>query len=81
VTRSGRAAHRLLGLGIVASTNRLVRLVRDRSEDGPIRELMVERRRLLCALATSHWDSENLHCLDAVRSAVAESDRTLEALL
>jgi hypothetical protein len=77
----------------MASTARLVRGVRDGHDAAAVRQLMSERRRLLGELVLSVEGSANgfpagtgseparqgnMHALHA---AVAESDRTLEALL
>lgn len=75
------AAQRLLVQGIVASTLQLVRNVRDGSETPALRRLMIERRRMLAELALDDRAPASPGCLRALAAAIAESDRTLEALL
>jgi hypothetical protein len=79
--QDGRAAQRLLVQGVLASTIRLVDLVQDQREAGQVRQLMSERRRLLCEIESRLSDATHRQCLDAMRAAVVESDRTLEALI
>jgi hypothetical protein len=76
-----RPAQRLLVQGVLASTNQLVRELRDGSAPAVLRELMRERRRMLRELGTALRGGDcraRMHALDA---AVAESDRTVEALI
>lgn len=75
-----RAAQRLLVQGVVASTMQLVRCIRD-GETPAARRLMLERRRMLAELAQDEMAQTLPGATWALREAVAESDRTLEALL
>lgn len=76
-----RAAQLLLARGIVASTLQLVRTVRDGRQAPAVRQLMLERRRMLAELAGDKCVALSPEALGALDAAVAESDRTLEALL
>lgn len=75
------AARRLLAQGVMAVTHQLVRGLRDGRHTQSMRELMRERRRLLSELARDVNEHGEGGPLTALRSAVAESDRTLEALI
>jgi hypothetical protein len=75
------SAQRLLVQGVVASTLQLVRSVRDGCEPPAVRRLMLQRRRLLAELALDETAPGQRGSIRALRAAVAESDRTLEALL
>jgi len=77
----GSAAQSLLVQGIVASTMQLVRSVRDGREASAVQRLMQERRRMLSELAPIELVAGQAGNLRALRAAVVESDRTLEALL
>jgi hypothetical protein len=72
---------RLLAQSVMASTHQLVRLVRDGGQVTRIRHLMGERQRLLSELARYVNGTGGVGSLAALEAAVAESDRTLEALL
>lgn len=75
------AEGRLLAQGVVASTLQLVRGVRDAGERAAIEALMAERHRLLGELARFMNTDRHAGSLAALAAAVAESDRTLEAML
>jgi hypothetical protein len=75
------AARRLLEQGVVASTMQLVRDFRDGRESAAMRHLMLERRRMLAELGLFEPVTDEAGSLWALRAAVVESDRTLEALL
>jgi hypothetical protein len=79
--QDGTAAQRLLVQGVLASTIRLVNLVQERREAGQVRQLMSERRRLLYEIESGLSDPAHRLCLDAMRAAIVESDRTMEALI
>jgi hypothetical protein len=81
VTFAPRSAQLLLVQGVIASTMRLVRLVRDGQDASTVRELMLERRRMLQELALDETVQGLPGSAWALREAVVESDRTLEALL
>jgi hypothetical protein len=81
VTEHSPAARQLLVQGVVASTLQLVRSVRDGRESQAVRGLMLERRRMLAELARDESVAGMPGALWALREAVVESDRTLEALL
>jgi hypothetical protein len=76
-----RAAQLLLAQGVIASTMQLVRSVRDGSQAPEVRRLMLERRRMLEELARDVAVQGRPGSVWALREAVVESDRTLEALL
>lgn len=81
-TGESMPAHgRLLAQGVVASTSQLVRGVRDAADRALIRQLMAERHRQLAELARYMDTDRRVGSLTALAAAVAESDRTLEALL
>jgi hypothetical protein len=65
----------------MASTAQLVRGVRDGRSPPEVRMLMSERRRMLQELVLQEADPVNALTLESLEEAVAESDRTLEALL
>ncbi len=75
------ATGRMLALGVVASTLRLVRALNDGDSEVNVRGLMSERRRLLGELARKVNDPAHVGSLAALEAAVAESDRTLGALI
>lgn len=81
VTPTPRAARLLLVQGVIASTMQLVRSVRDGREASAVRELMLERRRMLEELALDEAVQGLPGSAWALREAVVESDRTLETLL
>jgi hypothetical protein len=76
-----RPAQRLLAKGVVASTQQLVRAMRDRQAPDAMQGLMQERRRLLTELARNVNTPGEVGSLAALAAAVAESDRTLGALI
>jgi len=75
------AAQRLLIQNVTSTTYQLVRSLRDGRSRAAIRHLMGERRRLLTALARDVNGQQAVGSLTALHAAVAESDRTLEALI
>ena len=75
------AAQRLLVQGILASTIQLVRCLHDGQDAAQLRGLMSERRRMLGELESGPRGPVSGGSLQALRAAVAESDRTMEALL
>ena len=75
-----RPAQRLLVLGVLASTNQLVRGLADGAPQARLVELMRERRRMLGEL-TAVDGVELAGRMGALTAAVAESDRTVEALI
>jgi hypothetical protein len=75
------ATGRMLALGVVASTLQLVRALHDGEAVANLHGLMRERRRLLDELARKMNDPEHVGSLAALQAAVAESDRTLGALI
>lgn len=75
------AARRLLAQNVTASTFRLVREVSERAPASFIRGLMRERQRQMADLARHVNTGEGAGSLAALKAAVAESDRTLEALI
>ncbi len=77
----GQAAQRLLVQGVVASTMQLVHGIQDGREVVDVRRLMQERRRMLAELAPVEPVAGQGGTFWALHAAVAESDRTLEALL
>jgi hypothetical protein len=77
---SRATAQVLLVQGVVASTMQLVRSVRDGLPPGAVRQLMLDRRRMLARLPLHEAGAEQGSTW-ALHAAVAESDRTLEALL
>jgi len=75
-----RPAQRLLVLGVLASTNQLVRGLAEGLPQAQLEELMRERRRMLGEL-TAVDGVELAGRMGALTAAVAESDRTVEALI
>jgi hypothetical protein len=75
------ASRQLLARSVTGATYQLVRGMRDGRATTAIRHLMDERRRLLAELARDMNAVEAVGSLTALRDAVAESDRTLEALI
>ncbi len=71
----------MLALGVVASTLQLVRAMEDGQKVTDVLGLMHERRRLLSELARKVDSSVAVGSLAALEAAVAESDRTLGALI
>lgn len=76
-----RAAQRLLLQGVMASTFQLVRGMRDGHEPGRLQGLIAERQRMFGELARDVDVSQGDGALAALRAAIAESDRTLAALI
>lgn len=74
-------AQRLLVLGVLASTNQLVRGLADGVPQARLVELMRERRRMLCELVAVIDGAGFAGRMCALSAAVAESDRTVEALI
>jgi hypothetical protein len=81
VAPTPRPAQLLLVQGVIASTMQLVRSVRDGHDAPALRRLMLERRRMLQELARDETVQGLPGSVWALREAVVESDRTLEALL
>jgi hypothetical protein len=81
VTEFHRPAQRLLVQGVLASTSHLVRELRDGAAPATLRRLMAERRRMLGELGTCVASPDFLASMQALNAAVAESDRTVEALI
>jgi len=81
VTWSRRPAQRLLVQGVLASTAHLVRELRDGASSGYLKGMMSERRRMLGELAATPGCPEFHSSILALGAAVAESDRTVEALI
>jgi hypothetical protein len=81
MNRASSATRRLLAQNVTASTYQLVRSLQDARAPTVIRKLMGERRRLLSTLARDVNGAEGVDSLAALHAAVAESDRTLEALI
>jgi len=80
VMHDRRPAQRLLVLGVLASTNQLVRGLAEGLPQAQLEELMRERRRMLGEL-TAVDGVELAGRMGALTAAVAESDRTVEALI
>ena len=74
-------AQRLLVLGVLASTNQLVRGLADGAPQAQLIELMRERRRMLGELDAVGDGAGFSGSMCALMAAVAESDRTVEALI
>jgi len=74
-------AQRLLVLGVLASTNQLVRGLADGAPQAQLLELMRERRRMLGELDAVSDGAGFSGRMCALMAAVAESDRTVEALI
>jgi hypothetical protein len=81
VTLAPRPAQLLLVQGVIASTMQLVRSVRDGQDAAAVRRMMLERRRMLAELSRDEAVQGMPGSAWALREAVVESDRTLEALL
>lgn len=75
------AAQRLLVLGVLASTNQLVRGLAEGAPAAKLAGLMRERRRMLGELDAATGGEGFAERLRALSAAVAESDRTVEALI
>jgi len=76
-----RPAQRLLVLGVLASTNQLVRGLSEGVPQDGLLELMRERRRMLGELDAVADGAGFTGRMLALSAAVAESDRTVEALI
>lgn len=76
-----RPAQRLLVLGVLASTNQLVRGIAEGVPQARLEELMRERRRMLGELAAVIDGVGFAARVGALSAAVAESDRTVESLI
>lgn len=76
-----RPAEQLLARGVVAATLQLVHAMRDGTPAATVHALMRERQCLLAQLARKMNDPCRVGSLAALQAAVAESDRTLGALL
>jgi hypothetical protein len=74
-------AQRLLVLGVLASTNQLVRGLAEGVPHAQLSELMRERRRLLRELDAVIDGAGFAGRMCALTAAVAESERTVEALI
>lgn len=74
-------AGHLLAQGVLASTLQLVRAMREGAPAASVRRMMQERQCLLAQLARKMDDPGRVGSLTALAAAVAESDRTLGALL
>jgi hypothetical protein len=74
-------AQRLLVLGVLASTNQLVRGLAEGVPTDRLVKLMRERRRMLGELDAVVDGMEVAGRMGALSAAVAESDRTVEALI
>ncbi len=81
VTVAPRAAQLLLVRGVIASTMQLVRSVQDGQDAPTVRRMMRQRRRMLAELTLDEAVQGLPGSAWALREAVVESDRTLEALL
>jgi hypothetical protein len=81
VSEAGNATERLLALGVVASTMALVRAMEKGGEPELLQDMMQERRRLLGELARKMDTYGDAGSLAALSAAVAESDRTLGAMI
>ena len=71
----------MLAQSVMATTHQLVRSLQGGGRPASLRRLMDERQRLLAELARDVNTSGGVGSLTALRDAVAESDRTLEALI
>jgi len=76
-----RPAQRLLVQGVLASTNQLVRGLSEGLPADRLLELMRERRRMLGELDAVIDGVGFTERMGALSAAVAESDRTVEALI
>jgi hypothetical protein len=75
------ASARLQAQSVMAFTHQLVRGLQDGHSTVAMHRLLGERRQSLARLARDVNTPEAVGSLTALRAAVAESDRTLEALL
>lgn len=73
----GRPIQRLRVQGLLAVSSQLVRGAARRTEPRVLRQLMLERRRLLRELGNGIREAHELGCFEAMRAAVVESDRAL----
>ena len=71
----------MLVLGVLASTNQLVRGLAEGVPQAQLLELMRERRRMLGELDAVIDGASFAGSMGALSAAVAESDRTVEALI
>lgn len=78
---AARPQDNLLAQGVIASTLQLVRALQNGGAADNVRCLMQQRQRLLARLARKMDDPGHVGSLAALEAAVAESDRTLGALL
>jgi hypothetical protein len=76
-----RPAQRLLVLGVLASTNQLVRGLAEGVPQAQLVEVMRERRRMLGELDAVMNGEGFAGRMGALTAAVAESDRTVETLI
>jgi len=81
VKTAARPQDNLLAQGVIASTLQLVRALQNGGAADNVRCLMQQRQRLLARLARKMDDPGHVGSLAALEAAVAESDRTLGALL
>lgn len=81
MTHDHGPAQRLLVLGVLASTNQLVRGLSEGLPADRLLELMRERRRMLGELDAVIVGVAFAGRMGALSAAVAESDRTVEALI
>ncbi len=81
VNHDHRPAQRLLVLGVLASTSQLVRGLAEGAPRVRLEELMQERRRMLGELRAATGGADRTGRMGALSAAVAESDRTVEALI
>lgn len=72
---------RMLAQNVMSSTFLLVRGMRDGHQPDVIRGLMAQRQLLMAELARYMNTERQVGSLASLRAAVAESDRTLEALI
>jgi hypothetical protein len=75
------AAQRLLVLGVLASTNQLVRGLAEGVSANQLQSVIRERRRILGALNVVVDAAGCADSMRALSAAVAESDRTVESLI
>jgi len=81
VAGDSRALRRLQVQSVMAATFQLVRGIQDGRRPAAIRRMMTERQRLLAVLAQDVNVQADDGSLAALQGAVAESDRTLDALM
>lgn len=79
--RASTALHRLQARAVMAATFHIVRGMQGGRRPAAIRRMMAERQRLLALLARDVNVRGDDGSLAALEAAVAESDRTLEALM